>query len=278
MTAIVEKKLKDEQEVPMFEYNSAVQELVKISKLEKEKLDHQLVLAKGNLSQLKQEHIRLQGEFNQWKMAEEQKFKNELSKRHNQLVDQENKMSVFFRDLEQRKMDLTIKEERFLKVDEERQKLGNDRVEVEKIRVNALNLMADADRKLSEANSAMAQANIRIEQSTKLDNKNNIRNQELCKREDQIKFDLKNLDMERNHLVELREFVEPKIMEIKQLEESIIRDKKETAEKHQDIINKIEEDKIFLKSMEDKKSKLDIRERELRSAEDEFKRKSLLKQ
>lgn len=271
-----QKRLAQEQEVPMFEYSSAVQELVKIAKAEKENLDQQIVLAKSRLSQIRQEQIKLQGEFNQWKMGEEQKFKNDLSKRHNQLIDQENKMNFLHKDLEQRRADLLVKEERYLKVEEEKMAIGNARVEIEKIRVNALHLMSDGDRKISEANSAMVQANIRIEQSKKLDEKNNIRNQELCVREDQLKFDMKNLDMERNHLTELKEFVEPKIVEIKALEERVAQDKKETEEKHQEIINRAEENKIALKALEDRKLKLDNQERELRSAQDELRRKIII--
>lgn len=268
-----EVKLKNEQEVPMFEYNSAVQELIKITKAEKENLDQQIVIAKTRLAQIKQEQIRLQGEFNQWKMAEEQKFKNDLSKRHNQLIDQENKMNILHKDLQQRDSDFRIKEERMMHIENDRQKIGNDRVEVEKIRVNALNLMAEADRKISEAASLMSQANTRISQSTKLDEKNSIRNQELTVREDKLKFDLKNLEMERNHLVELREFVEPKIAEIKVIEEQTARDKKEIDDKHQDIINKTEENKIAIRALEDKSKNLDARERMIRSTEDEIKRK-----
>lgn len=272
----MEKKLIQEQEVPMFEYNSAVQELVRIGKGQKEDLDQQIVLAKSRLSQVKQEQVRLQGEFGQWKITEEQKFKNELAKRHNQLIDQENKMNILHKDLYQRSADLLVKEERFLKVEEDRKAIGNARVEIEKIRVNAMNLTSEADRRISEANSAMVQANIRIEQSKKLDDKNNIRNQELVAREDKLKFDLKNLDMERNHLIELKEFVEPKIVEIKEIEEGIARDKKEVGDKHQDIINKSEENKIALKALEDIKSKLDAREVELRAKEEAFRNKAAL--
>lgn len=273
---VKEKELVKEQEVNMFEYNSTVQELVKITKAEKEKLDHEIVLAKGRLSQLRQEHIRLQGEFNQWKMSEEQKFKNDLSKRHNQLIDQENKMNILHKDMQQRSMDLNVKEERVMKVEEERTKLGNDRVEIEKMRVNANNLMADADRKIGEAHSIMAQANIRLEQATKIESKHNIRNQELTVREDKLAFDLKNIDMERNHLSELKEFVEPKINEIKKIEDSTLAAKKEMDDKHQDIINKTEENKIVMRSLEDKKLSLDKREREIRSREEEINRKILI--
>lgn len=269
----MEKQLNKEQEVPMFEYNAAVQELIKIAKSQKEDLDHKIVLATNNLKLLQEEHIRRQGEFNQWRMTEEQKFKNEVSKRHNQLIDQENKMNIFHRDLEQRRADLLVKEERYLSVEKDKNDIGNARVEIEKMRVNALNLMAEADRKISESKSEMAQANIRIEQSNLLDQKNHIRNQELVVREDKLVFDLKNIEMERNHLVELREFVEPKIVEIKEVEDQILSDKKEILEKHQDIINKTEENKVALRALEDKATKLDIRERELRSREDELKRK-----
>lgn len=271
-----ETSLKKEQDISIFEYTSALQELNKISKEEKSKLDHQIVLAKNNLRLLREEHIRLQGEFNQWKMGEEQKFKNELSKRHNQLIDQENKMNLLHKDLEQRSADLSVKEQRYLSVEKDRNEIGNARVEIEKIRTNASTLMAEADRKISEANSLMANANTRIEQSNKLDNKNSIRNQELCAREDKLVFDLKNIEMERNHLIELKEFVDPKILEIKELEIQISRDKKEIQDKHQDIINKSEENKITLKALEDKKEKLDRQELELRSGQDELKRKIIM--
>lgn len=271
-----DKKLEKEQDVSMFQYNSAIKELVEITKKEKENLDHQVLLAKNALKLTREDNIRRQSEFNQWRITEDQKFKNEISKRHNQLIDQENKMNILVRDLQQRQADLLVKEERYLKVEEERRAIGNARVEIEKIRVNAMNLMQEADRKISQSNSDMAQANIRIEQSNKLDQKNSIRNQELTAREDQIKFDLNNLEMERNHLIELREFVEPKISEIKEIEDRIAADKKEISEKHQDIINKTQENKVALKALEDKKSKLDIQERELRSKEDEFKRRLII--
>lgn len=272
----VETKLRREQDVPMFEYNSAVNELVKISKENKERIDHEVVLAKSNLSQLRQEHIRLQGEFNQWKMGEEQKFKNDLSKRHNQLIDQENKMNLLHKDLIQREIDFRIKEERMMKVEEDRIKIGNDRIEVEKMRVNANNLMAEADRKMSEASSAMAQANIRIAASNELDKKNNIRNQELCVKDDKLKFDLKNIDMERNHLIELKEFVEPKIKHIKEMEDNINASKKEIDIKHQEVISKSEENTIALKALADRKNKLDAREIEIRNQEEELRKRIIL--
>lgn len=272
----VETKLQREQEVPMFQYNALVQQLSDIAKKEKDKIDHEVVLARSNLSQLRQEHIRLQGEFNQWKMGEEQKFKNDLSKRHNQLIDQENKMNMLHKDLLQRDMDFRVKEERMMKVEEDRIKIGNDRIEVEKMRVHANNLMAEATRKMTEAQSAANQSSMQSEQSKKLDTKNIIRNQELTVREDKLKFDLKNIEMERNHLSELKEFVEPKIAQIKELEEQIARDKKEITQKHQEVINKEEENRIALKALEDRKNKIDRMEMEFRSREDEHKRNVMI--
>lgn len=271
-----ETKLQREQEVPMFQYNALVQQLSDIAKKEKDKIDHEVVLARSNLSQLRQEHIRLQGEFNQWKMGEEQKFKNDLSKRHNQLIDQENKMNMLHKDLLQRDMDFRVKEERMMKVEEDRIKIGNDRIEVEKMRVHANNLMAEANRKMIEAQSAANQSSMQAEQSKKLDAKNIIRNQELTVREDKLKFDLKNIEMERNHLSELKEFVEPKISQIKELEDQIARDKKEITEKHQEVINKQEENRIALKALEDRKTKIDRMEMEFRSREDEYKRSVMI--
>lgn len=273
---MTDKKLQDEKDVPMFQYNSTLAELNKITKDEKAKLDQQIVIAKSNLSQLRQEHIRLQGEFNQWKMGEEQKFKNDLSKRHNQLIDQENKMNMFHKDIEQRKADLVVKEERYINIDKDRNAIGNARVEVEKMRVAAMLLMDEASRKMSEASSATTQSSLQIEQSKKLDQKNDLRNQQLCVREDQLKFDLKNLEMERNHLIELRDFVEPKIKNIKEIEDNILEARKEIDFKHQDVLNKSEENKIIIKSLEDRKIQLDRREMEIRSKEDEVKRKILI--
>lgn len=265
-----------EQEVPMFEYNSAVNELIKLSKAEKERLDHEIVLARGRAKEIREENIRNQAQFSQWKIAEEQKFKNELSKRHNQLIDQENKMNIFHKDLQQRSADLLVKEERYLKVDEERKKLANDRIDIERIRVAAHNLMAEADRKISDARSAMSQANEFISKSKDLDNKNAIRNQELCVREDKLAFDLKGMEAERKHLTELREAVEPKIIELNTIQEQIARDKKEISDKHQETMVKNEENTIAFKALEDKKAKLDRLENELRSKEDEIKRKILI--
>lgn len=260
----------------MFQYNDAVKQLIAIAKKEKETLDHEIVLAKARLSEIKENNIKLQSEFSQWRISEEQKFKNDLSKRHNQLIDQENKMNLLVKDLEQRRADLLVKEERYLSVEKDKREMGNARVEIEKMRTNAMNLMAEADRKLSEAKSAMTQANARIEESKKLDEKNNIRNQEFVAREDKLKFDLKNLEMERNHLVELKEFVEPKIKEIKEIEDNILAARKEVEIKHQEIVNKEEENKIALKAMEDKKAKLDRQEQELKAKEDDLRRKTLL--
>lgn len=271
-----EKRLQQEQTVPMFEYQSMTQELMKRIQAEKEKLNHEIVIAKSNLSQLRQEHVRLQGEFSQWKMGEEQKFKNELSKRHNQLIDQENKMSILHRDLIQRDKDFKVKEERMMKVEEDRIKIGNDRVEVEKMRVQAHNLMAEADRKMSEASSAMSQASIRIEQSVNLDNKNLVRNQELTVREDKLIFDMQNIGVEKRHLTELKSFVEPKIKEIKEIEDNINAARKEIESKHQEVINRSEENTIGLKALEDKKNKLMTREKEFLSKEEDLRRKFVL--
>ncbi len=276
MEKLDEKKLVKEQEIPMFQLNDAVNQLIAISKKEKETLDHEIVLAKSRLAEIKTNNIKLQSEFSQWKISEEQKFKNDLSKRHNQLIDQENKMNLLLKDLEQRRADLLVKEERYLSVEKDRREIGNSRVEIEKMRTNAINLMSEADRRLSEAKSVIAQSNSKIEEAKKLDDKNNIRNQEFSSREDKINFELKNLDMERNHLIELKEFVEPKIREIKEIEDNINSARKEVEIKHQEVINKEEENKIALKAMEDKKDKLDRQEKEIRSKEDELKRNLLL--
>ncbi len=265
-----DKKLAQEQEVPMFQYNSAIEQLVEIRKKEKDDLDHQIVLAKSRLKDIKEDTIKRESEFNQRLIADEQKFKNELSKRHNQLIEQENRINVLHNDLQQRSKDLLVKEERYLKVDEERKKIVNDRIEIEKMRVAAHNLMSEADRKVSEANSMFAQANEHVKKSKQLDDKNAIRNQELVKREDKLKFDMKNLEMECNHLIELQEGVEPKIVELKQIEDRIKADKADIDNKHQEIINKADENKIGLKALEDRKNKLDQLEKQLRAREDKL--------
>lgn len=269
-------KLQESPKVTMFEYNDAIERLLKQSKEELNILQHNCLLATNQLKQTQEAIQRERSNFEQWKREQEAKHKNDMSLIKNSLDEREHRIKIGEQNYSKRDFDLKQKEVQMMALVEERNKVNNDRIDIEKLRVKANELLQDVNRKSGEATNKSNIVAMREKEIKDIVDSYNTKNQDISHRENILNQRDKEYQENLKNMNELKKTVEPKIKELSFMEENIKKTKEEVTRKEMDILRKIEENKAILRGMEEKDNKLKEKERFLNTKEEEVLRKSLL--
>lgn len=270
------KSKPDEKDVELLDYSGAINQLNVMSKKELEETKNQISSANYQLAMVRDKIIKDTNELESWKRAEKLKFTNDVTKRQNDIIAKQNAINMEVQQQERITADLRTQQTRFEGLRNEQIKLKEELVKLEgkKIEIADISKQLEARRSeiLSTQNqSAMALA--KAEEETEKNKQENIRlvslNDEINKREKKLEEDIKNYQ-------ELKEFVEPKIIAIREEQESLDRTKNETNEKIAQLQQTIQEEKILLQSVMDRKLAVERSESELISQKEEFSRHQLL--
>ena len=271
----VEKALKPDKISAFREYDDVMKRIVAESKREVTQLQNQRESLIITNRELDDNLVRKQGQFEQWKRLEEQKLQDLKSKLNNEIIRREKAIEIGELDMSRRSEEMSRREEIGRGIIEKEKKLNNDRIEIEKLRLSASNLMESANKKMSDASSLYSQANIAEKRSVEKENKANLINEQIVKREHIVSEKEKELELKSKNLDELSKILDPKIEIIRDIEKKNEIAKKELLSKEQEIDKKINEEITILRNLEIKQKKLAEYENNLNQLDEEIKRKAL---
>lgn len=271
-----DERLIDSQGKLYNEYNETLKQLLTQAKIELDTVNHNLLLAQNNLKLTNESIVRQKNEFDIWKRQKEQEFSNINIQKTNDLVAREHALQKNEENISRRLTDLQTIEVQALGVANEKNQIANDRVEIQKLRVKAEQLMQEAATKMNEANHIINLANNRQKEADDIKTKYDSFNIEMTNREAMLKDKLKEWDLMKKNLDELKLIVEPKIKEIDAREVKFIQREDDLKKKEDDVNRKLVEDKTLFLANEEKEKKLDAKKRELLTKEEEINRKLLL--
>ena len=263
--------------VSMFrDYDDVMKRIIQEETKEVAELQRQ----KGNLvlgnRELEDKLTRQQSQFEQWKRMEEQKLTELKNKMNNDIIRREKAIEIGELDMKRRSEEISRREEIGKTILGKETRLYNDRLDVEKLRVSASVLMEDANRKMSDASSMYSQANVTNQKAQDTMNKANLLNDTIIKREGIVSEKEKEILLQSKNLEELRKVIDPKLSELKILEDKLATQVAELKKKEELVNSKIVEEKSFLRSLEDRENKLIERQKELNQKDEDITRKALI--
>ena len=263
--------------VKMFsEYDDVMKRLIAESKREVAELQHTRETLLIKKTQLEDEIKRQQSQFEQWKRLEEDKMQQAKFKFNNEIIAKEKASEIGELDLKRRSEEIQRREAVGIKIMEKETKLNNDRLEIESLRSQASHLMEEAQRKMSDASSMFSNANQMEAKAKETLNKANVLNDSIVKRENIIAEKEKDMELKTKNLEELQRIVDPKMVELKAIQEKIDIQEKDLVRRESSVEGKMNEERIILKDLEAKEKKLREREKQLDQKEEEILRKALL--
>jgi len=270
------KELKEETKVSMFEFSEITNQLIEQRKREFADIQHNYSLAQAALMQTQQRIGQEKVAFEQWKKAEAINKEKDFVRRQQELDAKEHALDVNVKTFEKRSAELKQKEVAVARLFEDRQKLNEDRIAIERIRTSANELMATATRKDSEAKSAFNSARQKEEEAKKIKALAEAMNAEVSKQQEVLKKRGEEVLAKVKHLEEIQKLIEPKIKELEAIETRIADKEKELSVREKEVARKVEEDKAIVITFSDREKKLKAREIEVDSREQDIARKLLL--
>jgi len=247
--------------------------LIEQKKLELADLNHKILLAKSSITTLQQQQVDMQNKFNQQMYQDKQKLENERNIKLNDLAHREDVMNQGERDLGRRITELDAREKDVLKLEDERKKLVSDRIEVEKLKTQALQDIEEGNRLISEAQSRINIANIKEAEAKQAIAKAEQINTSVTAREDGLKVQTEELNRRIKNLEEVKKEIDPKLVELGEKEKSINKKLQEAELKEANANSKLEEDKRTFAAIEEKLKALKDKEFDIANREEELLRR-----
>lgn len=271
----IEKSMEPDK-ISMFKnYDDVMQRILAEAKIERNEIDHQILLKKQEYQSLVDSIVRRQNEFEQWKRAELEKTQQEISKRKNEILAKEKMLSVSEEIIKRKMMEAEERERICSGLVDQRNKLNNDRIEVEKLHSRVSGMNMEAQKMMDKANSMLNQVSVRESRVREIETKTSGLNSELSTRENNLSAKEMDINNRLKNLEKVKDVVEPKILELKLLEENVKKLKRELDDEKNEVLKKIEEENSLLRGIEIREKKVKDREKELLQKGEEINRKAL---
>lgn len=267
---------RDERNTSLIDYGEAANNLIVIIKKELEDVQNKVLIENSNLSQLKQRQIEMANAFESWKKAETSKFTNEMNKVRNDILAKQNEINLHVQQQGRITTDLQTQQQKFEGLHAERIKIKEDMVKIEGQKIQVQDSIKEAERIKADALSNRNEISAMHQQALEIQEKNKQENIRLVNMNDGLEKTRKEIDEKVKSFSELKEFVEPKLRAIQEQTEALEEAKEKNQKVIDDLNRKVNEEKILLQSVLDKKSELDKAEKLLASKQEDFNRQQIL--
>lgn len=245
-------------------------------KIKFDDLQQKVLTCKTQMQALNESMVRTKSDFNQQMNIEKQKFEDTKNQKLNELIILESKLKEWEKNYNERLMSLQERENENVKVINERKELYNLRIEVDRLKRDAIVEIENLSILKSKAEAEIAQADIKIKNSDKelARAKDMLSNAEyklglVSEKEKKTSADLENI-------VKIREDLEPRIAELKETQVANEKTLKEITEKENLINAKLLENDKMLDNIRKESEALNSKKIEIATREEAVLRKEYL--
>ena len=255
-------------------------ELLKILTLQEQQkfsdLQQKVLVAKTQLQSLNESLAMTKSNFNQQMSLEKQEFHNLKEQKLNELTVLESKLKEWERNFNERLMELQQRELDNMKVSDERKTIYNSRLEVDKLKRDAVVELENLSILKAKSESEISQASIKSKNAEKqLAEAKNLNSDAEYKlgvakeKESKVIADLDNI-------VKIREELEPRIVELKEIQVNNEKLLKDAQEKENLVDIKLQENDKMLDNIRKENEVLNAKKIDIATREEAVLRKELL--
>lgn len=270
------KSKPDEKDIELLDYSGAINQLNVIAKKDLEDTKNQIILANTQLAMLKEKLLRDTTEFERWKRSEQLKVTNELTLIKNDIIAKQNSINLNCQQQEKITADLQYQQKRFEGLNDDRTKFKDEVLKLEGKKIEIADMAKQVEARRSEVLSSQNQGAMALAKAAEEKEINKQENIRLVNLNDQLEKRAKKIEEDESNLKSLKDFVEPKIITIREEQAHLEKSKAENNQKIADLQNTIQEEKVLLQSVIDRKSQLEKDIKDFLSEKEEFLRQRTL--
>lgn len=270
------KSKPDEKDIELLDYSGAINQLNVIAKKELEDTKNQLNTLNYEIAMLRNKKIKEEQDLESWKRSERLKYTNDFNARQNDIIANQNRINTEVQQQERITADLRTQQTKFETLNKERLALKEELVKLEGKKIEVSDMLRQAENMKSSVLTAQNQGSMALAKASEEAEKNKQENIRLVQLNDQLEKRASKIDEDNKNLEILREFVEPKLRTIKDEQEALDRAKLENMETIAKLNQTMQDEKILLQSIMDKKAQLDKETSDFLSAKQEFERQQVL--
>ena len=257
--------------------NSA-KDILKEKDLELKKIQHDIVCAATGLKNINDNIIKERNDWEREKRRLRQDFDNELNLKKRKLDEEAHRLEFGAMEHNKRMEEVQAREERVLKLEEEKKRLSQERIEIEKLNMSLGDLEIKTKERLSIADDKLHRANIILEEHNKKQAALKLEEAGLTALDDRLKNEKIAIDKEKVNVEKVRKEIEPLVDGYKKQENSLQVERQKLEQERIALQDKISEERNLFSILEEEKRKIDLQKREIAQKNEEIKRLILFKE
>lgn len=270
------KSKPDEKDIELLDYSSAINQLNVIAKKELEETKNQINTSNYHLAMLKDNITKQTNEFERWKKSEKLKFDNELNTIKNDIIYKQNLINNEVIQQERITADLRTQQVKFEALKQDQLRLREDLVKLEGRKIEIENLHRQAESIKSSAITSQNQGSMALAKAAEDAERNKQENIRLSALNDSLSQREKKLEEDIRNYQTLKDFVEPKVKDIQEQQQALDKAKVENEATISKLQATMNEEKILLQSVLDKKAQLEKDMKSFVSEKEEYLRNKTL--
>jgi hypothetical protein len=259
--------------------NMEYQEVLRVNvanlKAELQELQRQVANSSIEVAQNKEMLLRDKREFDAIKARELKKTELEKQAILNSIISQKEGLRIGEASLVRRSADLSVREQNVLKLEDERKKVLDSRIEIERLLGTAKQEMQRATLEKANSQSALAEIDSREKEITKQIEDIKLRETGLASRENALDKLTKDTDAKLNNALEIQKSIEPSLKALKETEDNNRKILDEIKQKEQSVNGKLDQDRSLIAEVTNRELKLRQKEIEVNSKLEEATRRLL---
>jgi hypothetical protein len=259
--------------------NMEYQEVLRVNidnlKGELQELQRQVTNSSIEVAQNKEMIIRDKREFDAIKSRELKKTELEKQAILNTVIAQKESLRIGEQGLKQRSTDLQSREQNVLKLEDERKKVLDSRIEIARLLGTAKSEMQRATLERGNIQSALTEIDNREKAIKKQTEDIKLRETELALREEKIRKLTTDTDAKITNALEIQKNIEPSLKSLRETQENNTKILEEIRQKEQLVNGKLEQDRTLIAEVTNRELKLRQKEIEVNSKLEEATRRLL---
>ena len=258
------------------EWLDSAKSILKEKDLELKKVQQDILHATTELKNVNDGIIREKNDWEREKRKLRQDFDNVLNVEKRKIGEELHRLEFGAMEHGKRMEELQAREERVLKVEDEKKQLMRERVEIEKLNRTLNDLEIKAKEKLESADDKLHKSNIINDDCNKKFSELRLREAEMMALDDNLKTERIIIDKEKINVEKVRKEIEPLMDSYKKQEKSLQLERQKLEQERLALQDKIAEERNTMSILEEEKRKIDLQKRDIAQKSEEVRRLILL--
>lgn len=250
--------------------------ILKEKKKELDKIQHDILLMTIEYRNIMESITTQKNDGERERRKLKQDFDNEMALKKRKIDEDAHRIEFGLIEHGKRMEELQTREAKVFNLEDEKKKLSQERVEIEKLNISLKQLETKTKEKLEIADDKLHKAVIVNENNNKEMQELKLKESSLIALEDKLKTEREETNKEKINVEKVRNEIAPLMENYRKQENSLSKEREKLDQSRLALEDKVAEERNLLSILDEEKRRIEIKKRDLAQKEEELKRFALL--